>query len=140
MNLSAQIKATGNCFKVGAKRPKAKKRIRPVSPKRAKELAIYRRRRPGFLKEHPWCQIWLAKNAYNEADAFEHDGMIPIDWDNGCGVVGYHHVPPSTEIHHTNQRHGIRLLDERYWLAASRPEHNWVKDNQSEARRIGVLI
>ncbi len=115
--------------------------LKRVSKKRAKENRKYMERNRLFLQTHPWCQIWLKKNGFTE-DQVESDGdrgWIEVDWDNGNGVVATIPVPRSTEVHHMNGRNGWRLLDETEWCAASSAEHAWVKLNQSEARRIGVL-
>ena len=126
-------------LKRGEKRPKQKKRIRPMSKKRERENREYLKRRKAFLLAHPFCQIWLRRNGYTEADAFEHDGLIPIDWDNGAGVVGHNSVPHSEEIHHAWGRIGKNFLDESTWVACSRQEHTWLHSHPKEARQLGLL-
>lgn len=77
--------------------------------------------------------IWLAKRGWTEQDANFAMGVFRDQ--NGLNE----RCPESTEVHHMNGRNGWRLLDETEWCAASHDEHAWVKENQSEARRIGVL-
>ncbi len=102
--------------------------IRRVSKVRARENRVYLKRSRAYLEAHPYCLIWLAKHGHTEAEAFYHGGSFK---EGQC--------PESTECHHMNGRNGWRLLDETEWCAASSAEHAWVKLNQSEARRIGVL-
>ena len=74
MNLTAQIKATGHCFR--SPRPKKKgKGIPAMSEKRKVEIRVYTQLRKKFLKQNPMC----------EAGAF------------GC-------TKRATQIHHTKKR------------------------------------
>ncbi len=125
-----------------ARKPKGPAPKRPlprVTPKRAKQNREYSVKRKAFLLAHPYCQIALKRLGYSEEDAFEYDGNIPIDWDNGSGVVGHNHIPRAQEIHHSRGR-GKYFLDESTWLAASRTEHQWAHQHPKEARAIGVLF
>lgn len=114
------------------KTPLKRTPIRRVSSKRAKELREYSKRRLVYLAAHPYCQIFLAMAGLTEADVDE-DGHIFTG-------QSYMSVPRSTEVHHMNGRNGWRLLDEKYWCAASHDLHAWVKEHQSEARKIRVLV
>lgn len=118
------------------KNPLKRTPLRKVSSKRAKELREYSKRRVVFLAEYPWCQIWLARHGLTEADVDEYGNCIYVK----DGVAQMLVCPRSTEVHHKNGRNGWRLLDESMWCAASRDEHIWIKENQSEARHIGVLV
>lgn len=108
--------------------------IRRVSKKRAQENRIYAKRRLIFLAAHPYCQIWLLKMGKTESDVV--DGMVEVEDGMRSRLIT---VPPATEVHHMNSRHGWRLLDETEWLAVCRGQHEWVKSNQSAARELGVL-
>lgn len=74
------------------KRYKPKKKIKPVSDKRAGEINQYRKQRAEFLKKNPCCAIGLP----------------------GCSGCDerFHNV------HHTRGRENNLLLDEKYWINA----------------------
>lgn len=42
---------------------KLRKRVRPVSTKRARERLLYSAKRKRFLKEHPFCAVYPRKHA-----------------------------------------------------------------------------
>ena len=46
----------------------------------------------------------------------------------------------STEIHHKNGRSNEKLNDTTYWLAVSRPAHEWIHANANQARARGWLV
>jgi hypothetical protein len=103
-----------------ARKPKGKakrKRIPATSTKRAKQLAIYRKKRAAYLQAHPFCEAW---------------GII---WPS---LAKY--TPHSTEIHHCSGRVGDKLNDESLWLAVCRSSHLWIHDNPAQARKIGLLV
>ena len=103
-------------LKRGEKRPKQKKRIRPMSKKREREQAIYLKKRKAFLAEHPICQA---------------DACINGNWN-------LFFRPEATEIHHRMGR-GKYLLDESTWVAVCRKNHNWIHSHPKEARQLGLL-
>lgn len=109
---------------------------RARTPQRAKEERIYRARVKVWLElpENRWCHIWCAKKGVNPS-AVDVDGWVLIPPD-----FKWARCPRSTECHHIDSRHGKRLLDETKWCPASHEHHAWVKENQSAARSIGVLI
>lgn len=45
----------------------------------------------------------------------------------------------ATDLHHCRGRIGTLLTDERFWKVLCRTCHNWVGDNPTEARRLGLL-
>jgi len=68
---------------------KPRKPIRKVSPKRAAEAKIYRKRKAVFLEEHEECFV--------------------------CGFYVY---PEDRDLHHKRGRAGKLYLDERFWEMA----------------------
>ena len=125
-------------LKRGAKRPKQKKRIRPMSKKREREQVIYLKKRKAFLREHPYCQVWLMKEelygegALSEEYAIENGGQFKINsMPSSC--------PRSTDVHHSRGRIGKSFLDESTWVACSRQEHTWLHSHPKEARKLGLL-
>lgn len=115
--------------------------IRRVSKKRAAELREYYPLRKAYLEAHPYCQIWLAKHGVSEKDVVGGVALVNVCNPGRFNVCIWRHVqvPLATDIHHTNGRNGWRLNRVEWWLSACRVEHEWVKANQSEARKIGVL-
>ncbi len=113
---------------------KVRKRIPKVSKRRASRLGEYRKKREAFLSANPYCQIWMRRMGLTEKDAvlwggqYFHRPTMTIYW-----------APRSQEIHHVRGRIGAMLLDERYWLAASRSEHDWCHSHPSQARALGLL-
>lgn len=142
MNLLAQIKADGHLLNRPAPPKKGGKRIRSATPKRASQLKEYSLLRSEYLKQHPWCEIWLKREGFTEddvTDSTESGGIIEIDWDNGRGVVSRIHVPLATEIHHPAGRIGKKLADKTNFCACSRKQHLWLHANPSTARALGLL-
>jgi len=90
--------------------------LKPMSKRRAKELAEYRVRRKAFLDAHPYCEAW---------------GII---WPSLTK-----HTPRSTEIHHLSGRIGKKLNDESMWLAVGREAHNFIHQNPKTARSLKLL-
>lgn len=139
MNQLEQLKAKGNLLDRPAPRGKTpRKRIPRQSPRRAKQLREYAEIRGELLKAHPWCQIWLKRNGFDE-NQVESEGCIEVDWDNGHGVVSRLRVPRSEELHHPAGRIGEKLIDKTNLLCVSRKEHVWLHAHPSEARRLGLL-
>ena len=101
------------------------KPIRRVSKKRAAQLREYARLRAVYLRQHPYCEVWLSERGIDEY-------ALHIPW-----------VPfsaRSTEIHHKAGRTGWRLNDTSQWLAVCREAHEWIHDHPAEARKRGYLI
>ena len=91
---------------------KPRKRINPISAKRAAEMRIYAKRRKLFLAANPLCEYWKRRS--------------------GIRVK-------STEIHHTRGRAGTLYLDERYWVAVSRSGHQRIEKWPNEAKAFGLI-
>lgn len=116
------------------KAPLRRTRLRRVSAKRAEQNKEYLRLRAAFLKEHPYCQIYLRVFALNEADAIASNGWIGSEAGLGGTIV----VPRATDIHHTKGR-GKYLLATATWMAASRWWHRWAHDNPQRAYELGIM-
>ncbi len=54
-----------------------------------------------------------------------------------CAV--YPHLE-STQCHHSAGRNGSAYLDESTWYAVSFEGHNWIHNNDTEAREKGFLV
>ena len=116
-------------LKRGEKRPKQKKRIRPMSKKRERENREYLKKRKAFLKAHPYCQARakISDFMYSECEAAWMDSLF----NQGSWY--------STEIHHMKKPKCKYLNDETTWLAVSRWSHNWIEDHKDVARGLGLL-
>jgi hypothetical protein len=104
-------------------------RIVRISKARSADRRTYAKDREDYLAEHPWCQIFIARRGLNEAEAIAKNG--------------YSHgkkIPRATQIHHRNKSRGDRLLDKLWWMSACAEEHEWVENNKTEAREIGLLL
>ncbi len=121
---------------------KKRKWLRQMTPARARQqMRIYSIRSKAFVRAHPICQIWLSENGWVEMpDQRYHAKGEPLHTFTAHELVVEFFAPRSIETHHTNRRHGIRLLDERFWMAVCRTNHDRVKQNQSEARAKGWLV
>lgn len=108
--------------------------LRRVSPRRREQLRLYELRRPGFLREHPYCQLWLAEHGVREDHAIRQRGLLRF----GPGLPPIF-VPRSSTVHHYAKRRGARLLDERFWMAVSWPGHRAIENDKQWARQRGYL-
>lgn len=100
---------------------KNRKRIRSATPKRARELARYRREAAEFLKS-----------------AIKHGGFCPVS----ASMPQLRIRGASwklTEVHHIRGRCGSLLLDKRFWMAVSKDGHRWIHDHPDTARDRGWL-
>lgn len=113
-------------------------RLRSRSPRRAPAALAYRKASLEYLALHPWCQIWIARLGLDEDAVIAQRGLVVLR--NAAGVRYTECAPRSTEVHHRNKKHGLRLVDQRWWMAASRPAHDWVESNKTEARSLGFLL
>lgn len=109
---------------------KRKLNMRRTSERRAAQLREYSKQRALFLEAHPFCQFFIKEHGLNEQSIIEQSGY--------AGPLG--HVPRAVDIHHTNKRHGPKLLDQTYWMAVSREAHLWIHQHHGEARERGYLI
>jgi hypothetical protein len=82
--------------------------MRAVSPKRARQLRVYRPARDAYLTEHHRCQF-----------------------PGGC-------IEPSTDLHHKAGRRGEMLLDQTRWAALCRAHHSWVTEHPAAAVEMGI--
>lgn len=85
-----------------------------------------------YLHRHPWCQIFIFRNELIEAAVIAGGGRI--NW--GLKSI---EVPPATLIVHRNGMRGTRLLDSRWWFAASTEQAEWLQRNKGAARALGLL-
>lgn len=111
--------------------------LRKRSTKLETVARLYARDVARYLEQHPFCQIWLARH---EAD----EEMIVSAWRVGGSPETWEfrgaRIPRSTEVHHRNKRDGTRLRDQRWWMAASREQHDWVEEHKDDARALGYLL
>ena len=101
------------------KRLKRTGRIRQVSKKMARKLAVYRVKREKFLAERDRCEIG------------------PVLWnanilESNCEYSG-------VEVHHVARRLGENLNDERTWLATCQNCHRYCESHANIARQLGLL-
>lgn len=89
-----------------------RKRIKSVSSKRAKELAMYRKIKAKLFKDKPDCQ------------ACPRFGYMPI---------------PATDIHHFAGKQGKLLCHERFFILVCRGCHRAIHDHPAIARELGLL-
>jgi len=56
------------------------------------------------------------------------------------GLLGLRgHFRKATQVHHSRGRLGDLLLDERFWVAVSAKGHEWIHENISHARKVGLI-
>lgn len=94
-------------------KPKKVYRMRPRSPKRAKQETAYLAANRGFLMCHRGQCLVAAR-------------MLGVS-------------APVDQVHHMAGREGALLNDERHWLAVSAIGHAWIRDHGNEARDQGWL-
>jgi hypothetical protein len=87
-----------------------RKRIKPISDKRAKEMQTYKVMRMEFLQERPKCEICIALKE-------------PV-------------INDSTEVHHkwSGKDRATHFLDISSWLAVCREHHIFLHSNPKWAR------
>lgn len=96
-------------------------------------------KKAAYLAAHPWCQISIAERCLDEDFCLKNGRKTPL----GLRVTtssGIYVIPPATDIHHRNKRHGKRLLDERWWMSASRTAHRFMEDHLAYARNLGYVL
>ena len=93
------------------KTQKRAKRIKTVSPKKAKQDREYTKLRKQFLVDHPKCEI---------------------EWDDKC-------AKKANQVHHVKRR-GKNYLNVSTWKASCRHCHEMVEHNGSEAEARGFLV
>jgi hypothetical protein len=124
MNLTAQIKATGACFRASPP-PKSKGRsggVRGVSVKRALQKAEYARLLPIWRAKHPVCEV------------------CPVIQAAGFKVVC---LGATDHPHHVKGRRGELLCDTRYFKSCCGGESHpqWIHfTNKDDAIQLGLLV
>ena len=117
-NLTAQIKASGNCFQVRpTPKVKQKKQLKKVSKRRAVEGKIYRAKRGAYLAAHPFCEA----------------GAIFMGSFTKCKIF-------ACDVHHRAGRLAGNYLDESTWLPVCRPCHDYIHSHPKQARQLGLLV
>lgn len=105
------------------------KRIARISKHRSSQRQTYTKNRTSYLREHPYCMIFIFRHQLNEEDVIAN-----------YGYSGGRKVPRSNQIHHRGKSVGEMLNDERWWMACSFPEHDWVENHKNIARELGLLL
>ncbi len=113
--------------------------LRRVSKKRAKQLRDYSVIRAAFLLEHPVCEVWMKENGWKRTDGARIHNEKPGHFDASAQDLFDIGAPRSVEIHHRNRRNGARLNDPAYFIAVSRTGHEFIHNNPSKAREMGLL-
>lgn len=103
--------------------------IARISNDRRSERAMYNADRAEYLRDHPYCEIYIARYGLDPKAVFANNGV----------AAGFR-VPRSNQIHHRNKTNGPRLLDKRFWMAASAKYHRWAEEHKDDARAIGILL
>ena len=112
-------------------------RISPISDRRREQKAEYAKKAAAHLKAHPYCQIAMARFGINEKVVIENNGVGCMrSNDGGWEMV---RLAKATEIHHRLKRWDKRLVNDSFFMSASRNAHRWAEANKSEARRLGIL-
>ena len=114
--------------------------IRRISKVRSSHRRQYARDREEYLREHRVCQIFLARHRISER-SLRLNSWFDLYGETYVLIAGRTtRIPRATQIHHRNKARGERLLDKRWWIAASAEEHEWVESNKDEARELGLLL
>lgn len=121
---------------------KPRKPIKRVSDKRRKQMGEYMKVRNEYLRQHPYCEVWLAEHGVSEEQVIADDGYaeIVVSCPTGCLTQSRMvKVPRSTEVHHVAGRIGKLLCDADNFLAVCRDSHNMIHRMPSWARQNGFL-
>lgn len=117
--------------------PLRRTRLRRVNLDRARTNREYAALEEAYLREHPFCMIWIAEHGLRETDVIASDGWATIEI---AGRRVRRRCPAATEVHHRNKARGVRKNDQRWWMAASRPRHDYVEACKTWARAEGYLL
>lgn len=109
--------------------------LRRVSPRRSGEIRLYHLRRAQFLRDHPFCQVWLCEHGIDERHAISARGWVRTN--RARPLI---QAPRSDTIHHRNKRRGSRLVNERHWMAVSWASHQTIETDRHWARERGYLM
>jgi hypothetical protein len=91
---------------------KARKKVKAVSAKRAKEAPVYSAERKLFLLTHPFCKVLSAHGPCNK---------------------------PASQVHHRLRR-GRHFLDQSTWLAVCPACHEHIERNGEWAKQMGYTF
>lgn len=121
------------------KTKKPRKRIPRKSKRMSQQEKLYNLLREGFLRNHPFCQHFIAENKLDELDVIKNGGRT-ICWTDRFGAKGmWITAPAAMEIHHKKGR-GKYLLDTRFFMAV-RPGHAfYIHGNTKEAYEKGYML
>jgi hypothetical protein len=122
---------------------KPRKPMKRVSDKRRKQNAEYLKVRSAYLKEHPYCEVWLAENnlTKEQVDAENGYAEILVSCQAGCLTEPRMvKVPRSTEIHHKKGRVGALLCNTEHFMAVCRANHQILHARPSKAREKGFIL
>lgn len=97
---------------------KARKPLRPVSKRLAKERRIYSK----------------------DGEAFWSDPANEFCVVAASGVLGLPLQRKAVDRHHLDSRYGNKLNEKGNVIAVSRAGHDWIRDHGNEARARGWLI
>ena len=110
--------------------------LRRMSNCRLEQTAYYHYRIKGFLREHPYCQVFLAEHKISEEDAIKQGGRVRLGSPDSPMVS----VPLATQVHHKNKRRDVDLLDQEHWMAVSKEGHEKIENHKAWARSVGFLL
>lgn len=112
--------------------------LRRVSTTRAAELRLYSLRRKRFLAENPVCEVFLILGGWKKIGPAKWTTILGEPADLNALLAGG--CPASTQVHHKNKRRRAMLLNEDFWMAVSRENHERIENNKSWAREKGFLL
>jgi hypothetical protein len=121
---------------------KRRKPIKRVSDKRRKQNAEYLKVRAAYLKDHPYCEVWLMEHGVTKEQVDAENGYAEVVVSCPAGGLTQSRmvkVPLSTELHHVHGRIGALLCNADHFLAVSRDSHNMIHQMPSWARENGYL-
>lgn len=90
-----------------------------------------------FLSEHPICEVWIAEHGWTwvKPATYARGSIL----ENPAEILRAIGAPTAIEVHHKNKRRGAMLLDQRFWLAVSRENHERIENNKTWGRANGFL-
>ena len=94
-------------------------------------MAVYRPIAELYKQAHPLCECCPLIIPWRSA----------MEWQNGFSAHSHgsdSDRQPTQDIHHVRGREGLLLFDVRYYKAACRKCHDWVKDHPKEAQQLGL--
>ncbi len=126
--------------------PKPKKQRKPIprkSKRKSQQDRFYEIVRAQFLKDHPFCQHWIAENGLDEDKIVANNGWYESKPDDKLTVIPrgrfMQRVPESSEIHHKKGR-GKYLLDTRYFMAVRSGHAFYIHGNTKDAYAKGYML